>query len=424
MGRGTSRVRRWSRLKDFIQNINVNLLAGVEHQYMVYNIEPRILDSLDKCDRSTELFTIADDCLCNSRYQQISPPQDGSGCSVNQPTMHEDMDDWGKRGPRAGKALQRAKQLYFSKDNEKYKNVILLLSHKQSADDIERIERNLKASGISLIDIELGQRHDLRRKKSVIPHPDPADVQRSRRRHKRSVVVPQAHQSSLTSSTSRKSNVNNYGKTLLRKYNTSPMLSSLKSKSSVVRSTSFTRKRNIIVPRKRAFIPRPQTPLLHKKDRVLGGNDDPSLKTKKTSLTTSPSKDSHVTVVRDRKRNQINGMLSSRSVDDIRKQASNVKPLVVTRTVVKSSATQQQEGRKIDSLSNHALGEGAQMKKTVLSENGSEEQQQQQQQDAHKVKVSLKKLTQTLKDIIGKVCTSNSDEDLNIRKRSVLSEFY
>ena len=413
MGRGTSRVRRWSRLKDFIQNINVNLLAGVEHQYMVYNIEPRILDSLDKCDRSTELFTIADDCLCNSRYQQISPPQDGSGCSVNQPTMHEDMDDWGKRGPRAGKALQRAKQMYFSKDNEKYKNVILLLSHKQSADDIERIERNLKASGISLIDIELGQRHDLRRKKSFIPHPDASDVQGLRhRRHKRSVVVPmESHQSSsATSPNSRRSSVNNYGKTLLRKYNTSPILSmSLKSKkSSVVGLTSFTRKRNIIVPRKRAFIPRPQTPLFHKKDKVMSGSN------KKTTTSIILH-----TTVRDRKRNQINNMLPSNSAEDIRKQTSNVKPLII-KTVVKNTG-QQQDERKIDSPNNALLDSGASTNKPALSENGGEEPQQ---QDAHKVKVSLKKLTQTLKDIIGKVCTSNSDEDLNIRKRSVLSEFY
>ena len=381
MGRGTSRVRRWSRLKDFIQNINVNLLAGVEHQYMVYNIEPRILDSLDKCDRSTELFTIADDCLCNRRYQQIAPPQDGSGCSVNQPTQHEDMDDWGKRGPRAGKALLHAKQMYFNEDNEKYKNVILLLSHKQSADDIERIERNLKASGISLIDIELGQRHDLRRKKSVIPHPA------SSQRHKRSVVIP-THQNSSPRS------VNNHGKTLLRKYSTSPS-----SSTSLLLST--TRKRNIIVPRKRAFIPIPQLPtIIHKKSKV----SDELLRTRKTT-TSSTTKSARV-AAKDKKRNQINNM------SNVHKQTNSVKPL---RTVGETDGV----GRRNEILPEHARGQATNKTTEAAEESGGE-----QHQDAHKVKVSLKKLTQTLKDIIGKVCTSNSDEDLNIRKRSVLSEFY
>ena len=179
---------------------------------------------------------------------------------------------------------------------------------------------------------------------------------------------------------------------------------SLKSKkSSVVGLTSFTQKRNIIVPRKRAFIPRPQIPLFHKKDKVMRGSN------KKTTT----SNILH-TKVRDRKRNQINNMLPSNSAEDIRKQTSN------EETVVKN-AGQQQDEHKIVSSNHAVLDGGASTNKPALSENGGEEPQQ---QDAHKVKVSLKKLTQTLKDIIGKVCTSNSDEDLNIRKRSVLSEFY
>ncbi|XP_066925026.1 uncharacterized protein [Clytia hemisphaerica] len=334
MGRGTQRLRRWSRLKDFIQNINVNLLKGVEHEYMVYNIEPRIIDGLDKCDRTTELFTIADDCLCNKKYHITS---DGNGCSVNQPVLRENMDDWGKVGPRAGKALQRAKEMYFSKEKEKYKNVILLLSHKQSADDIERIERDLKASGISLIDIELGQRHDLRRK-SVIPHP-PGYVKV--RRSKRSVFVP-------THSSQTVAVVNKYGKTLLRRY-----------------SVMNNNKRNVITPRKRSFIP---------------GVKHSELKTKRASV----KRKSH----------------KKEEIEILRKQTISVEPLRRRNNIPRShiiNKTQAGTKKSIDSSVD----------------------------DTHKVKVSLKKLTQTLKDIIGKVCTSNSDEELNMKKRSLMSEnFY
>ena len=441
MGRGTQRLRRWSRLKDFIDNINVNLLAGVEHQYMVYNVEPRILGSLDKCDRSTELFTIADDCLCNSRYQMVTPPADGSGCSVNQPTRQEDLDDWGKRGPRAGKALQRAKQVYFNKDNDKYKNVILLLSHKQSADDIERIERNLKASGISLIDIELGQRHDLRKKKSEIPHPPPSAANGGnphQRIHKRSVMVPAHHEDVLRTIDA----LNNFRKTGGRLMLT-------------------TRKRNIIVPRKRAFIPIPQPDYHQKKNEVamddaissslLVNDISPirkSLVTPRneriTPTTTSSSKRDGKAVITSTKNDENKENIQQRKT---KKPTSEKRRKHIISTTAKHSTTSQQKQTtnsiSKSSVSSTLRAESGNSKSTLGGRRRDEILEQRQKgvvaaekntniktaspggagvleeanQDAHKVKVSLKKLTQTVKHIIGKVCTSNSDEDLNIRKK-------
>lgn len=164
MGVGTSRQKRWNRLKDFMKNINNQVIKGVETDVMVYNIEPRILNDADHCDEMTEYFVTADQCLCNKKYNIYTR----SGCTVNGPADKENRDDWGKLGPRTGVALKQAKELYFEKDRDKYKNIILLLSHQTSTDDVESAEKELRRSGISLVDIELGQRHDLR-KRTFIP---------------------------------------------------------------------------------------------------------------------------------------------------------------------------------------------------------------------------------------------------------------
>lgn len=166
MGVGLSRQRRWNRLKQFIKNINDNVIKGVRSDVMVYNVEPRILESMDNCDKQSEYFVTADQCLCNKQYDIHSIAQ--SGCTVNGPGKNENLDDWGKPGPRTGVALKQANKRFFSKDREKYKNVVLLLSHKRSQDDVESAEKELKNNGISLIDIELGQRHDLK-KRNFIP---------------------------------------------------------------------------------------------------------------------------------------------------------------------------------------------------------------------------------------------------------------
>lgn len=166
MGTGALRQKRWTRLKQFIKNINNEVVPGVQSDVMVYNVEPRILVNMDNCDKQTEYFLTADQCLCNKDYAISSNAR--SGCTVNGPTTNENLDDWGKTGPRTGVALKEANKRFFNKDREKYKNVVLLLSHKRSQDDVESAEKELKNNGISLIDIELGQRHDLR-KRTFIP---------------------------------------------------------------------------------------------------------------------------------------------------------------------------------------------------------------------------------------------------------------
>jgi len=164
LGAGPLRTKRWNRLKQFIDNINKDVLHRVRQHYMVYNIEPRFISSLSGCDKETEYFMTADDCLCGDYARD-----DIAGCSVNAPTHDESVEDWGSSGPRTGHALEKARKLFFAKDLNKFKNVIFLISHKESSDELENAENNLKKEGISLVDIELGDRHDLRRR-SYIPH--------------------------------------------------------------------------------------------------------------------------------------------------------------------------------------------------------------------------------------------------------------
>jgi len=416
MGRGTSRKRRWSRLKDFINNINVNLLKGVEHEYMVYNIEPRILDDLASCDKATELFTIADECLCNKKFQITS---DGSGCSVNQPTNHENMEDWGKTGPMAGKALQKAKKMYFSKDNEKYKNVILLLSHKQSADDIERVERDLKASGISLIDIELGQRHDLKRK-SEIPRPLNSDQQLVRHKNvRRSVVVPHLRLSV--------SYATKYGKTLLRsqkrhivpKKRSSPILSVkqgvlFKPKVGTIKVQEITPQRPTIkvgLPTSTATA-LTSTKSRFKKDRVNTMAVTPTSLIK-TQRSVKRMRTSLKIGTRDSKRGEIRRK-SDFSRETLLATRATTSPTSSKRDPTEEFAARKKQGEKKKTISSPTSKE-----KDNLSGSSSS--------DTHKVKVSLKKLTQTLKDIIGKVCTTKTtDDETRMKKRSIRSvvDFY
>ncbi|XP_057294387.1 uncharacterized protein LOC130622945 isoform X2 [Hydractinia symbiolongicarpus] len=163
LGAGPIRKKRWNRLKEFIGSINRDVIHNVRHHFMVYNIEPRFLKTFDTCDKDTEYFMTADECLC-SKKDRISS---SSGCSVNNPTMGESMEDWGTSGPRTGQALTRARKEFFAKDIHKYKNVIFLISHKDSMDSVEKAENDLKRDGISLVDIELGDRHDLKRRNIV-----------------------------------------------------------------------------------------------------------------------------------------------------------------------------------------------------------------------------------------------------------------
>ena len=185
LGEGPVRATRWNRLKEFIYSINNEVIHGVRHHFMVYNVEPRFLNSLDHCDKETEYFTTADECLCKQSARTLN--QNG-GCSVNMPTQGENVEDWGRDGPLTGQALQKARKYFFSKKLNKYKNIIFLISHKDSADPLLTAENDLKKDGISLVDIELGDRHDLRRRdyisRAYIHHVQHRlDYSRQRRSH-------------------------------------------------------------------------------------------------------------------------------------------------------------------------------------------------------------------------------------------------
>ncbi|XP_047142347.1 uncharacterized protein LOC101236314 isoform X1 [Hydra vulgaris] len=164
LGDGFIRKKKWNRLKDFISDINNSLFKDVRSNFMVYNIEPRFMESLDGCDKNTEYFLTADDCLCFTNPFTLSAK---AGCSVNGPTQHESVEDWGAKGPRTGRALDIARTVFFKENLNTFKNVIFLISHKQSTDDLKLAEINLKKDGISLVDIELGDRHDLRKKQFI-----------------------------------------------------------------------------------------------------------------------------------------------------------------------------------------------------------------------------------------------------------------
>ena len=162
LGEGLDRSKRWNRLKNFISTLTKSVIPGVKHSFMVYNVEARFLNHLDGCDRATEYFTTADDCLCKKRMTEPA-----AGCSVNAPAPGESMEDWGKTGPRTGNALQTARKMYFEPDLDSYKNIIFLITHKESADDMLLPENDLKRVGINLIDIELADRRDLRKKSNI-----------------------------------------------------------------------------------------------------------------------------------------------------------------------------------------------------------------------------------------------------------------
>ena len=180
LGEGLDRSKRWNRLKSFISTLTKSVIPGVKHSFMVYNIEARFLNHLDGCDRATEYFTTADDCLCKKRMTEPA-----AGCSVNAPAPGESMEDWGKTGPRTGNALQTARKMYFEPDLDNYKNIIFLITHKESADDMLLPENDLKRVGINLIDIELAERRDLRKKSNI---PQNRKINTSSRRRKNSKV--------------------------------------------------------------------------------------------------------------------------------------------------------------------------------------------------------------------------------------------
>ena len=190
LGDGTDRSKRWLRLRNFLDDINRDVLHGIQTKYVVYNTEPRFLDKLSPCDKATEYFLTGDECLCNKRAIDAG----SQVCSVNVPSRAERVEDWGLPGPRTGEALEMARKYYFQDNLAKYKNLVFLISHKTPTDDIAGAESNLKKDGISLIDIELGDRHDLRRRSEISsPYKDIRIRLRERRSSEKEEAIPRDH---------------------------------------------------------------------------------------------------------------------------------------------------------------------------------------------------------------------------------------
>ena len=168
LGSGLERGRKWNKLSNFIGKISKGFAKGVSQNYMVYNLEPRFIKELNGCDEDTEYFTLADDCLCDSRSRIDNNP---NGCSVNAPEKSENIEDWGLKGPRTGEALKRVHN-YFKHDQSlnKFKNLVILVSYQDSTDDITDAERSLKRDGISLVNIDFGVHNNIKRNNIVHPH--------------------------------------------------------------------------------------------------------------------------------------------------------------------------------------------------------------------------------------------------------------
>ena len=166
LGLGHERKRRWLRLKEFLNNVNKRIIGNGNKGYIVYDIEPRYLTSLEPCDDLTEYFVTKGECLCDKK--SASYRRGETSCSTHSPTKEESVDDWGAEGPRTGVALEMAKRMFNEDELKHSKKLVVLVTHRSSADDVTAVENDLKDEGISLVDIEIGDRHNLR-KRSKIP---------------------------------------------------------------------------------------------------------------------------------------------------------------------------------------------------------------------------------------------------------------
>ena len=77
------------------------------------------------------------------------------------------------QGPRTGLALKDVHN-YFRSNHSlgRYKNLVILVSYQDSADDISEAERSLKKDGISLVNIDFGLHNsNLKRRRDFIQRP-------------------------------------------------------------------------------------------------------------------------------------------------------------------------------------------------------------------------------------------------------------
>lgn len=175
IGTGPTRQRKWNHMKRFLQSVNDKVTHGGNMGYIVYDIEPRYLSQLSPCDEKTEYFVTSGECLCDRRAASFHEGK--STCSTHAPTEEENLEDWGKQGPRTAKALELAQKIFQNESTSDLKKLVVLVTHQASTDDVTGAERSLKDDSISLVDIEIGERHNIKKRSNKFDDVIPRDHQ-------------------------------------------------------------------------------------------------------------------------------------------------------------------------------------------------------------------------------------------------------
>ncbi|XP_065055199.1 uncharacterized protein LOC135683775 isoform X1 [Rhopilema esculentum] len=175
IGTGPTRQRKWNHMKRFLRSVNDRVTHSGTMGYIVFDTEPRFLHHLEPCDEKTEYFVTNGECLCDHRAP--SYVQGRSSCSTHAPTADENVEDWGKQGPRTAKALQLAQRYFQDPMFGDSKKLVVLITHQASTDDVSAAERSLKDDSISLVDIEIGERHNIKKRSNTFDDVIPRDHQ-------------------------------------------------------------------------------------------------------------------------------------------------------------------------------------------------------------------------------------------------------
>ena len=175
IGTGPTRQRKWNHMKRFLRSVDDRVTHGGNLGYIVYDSEPRFVSNLEPCDEQTEYFVTNGECLCDQRSSSFRKGK--SSCSTHAPTQDESIEDWGKVGPRTAKALNLAQKLFKDESLGDSKKLVVLVTHQASTDDVTGAERSLKDDSISLVDIEIGERHNIKKRSNSFDDVIPRDHQ-------------------------------------------------------------------------------------------------------------------------------------------------------------------------------------------------------------------------------------------------------
>ena len=175
IGTGPTRQRKWNHMKRFLHSVNEKVIHGGSMGYIVYDTEPRFLSNLEPCDEKTEYFVTSGECLCDRKAASFREGK--SSCSTHAPTEDESVEDWGKEGPRTAKALNYAESILKNETLGDSKKLVVLVTHEASTDDVTGAERSLKENSISLVDIEIGERHNIEKRSNRFDDVIPRDHQ-------------------------------------------------------------------------------------------------------------------------------------------------------------------------------------------------------------------------------------------------------